>query len=163
MLNKSLTILPILLILTIFSCKTKEEPETPKPLAPQELTPGPIVHDTLTTDQLKKIETIQQTFAEVNPSTLEETIDDFKRDQHPDREIESWLAMAHAYGKFTTKHKGLDLNKKTEAYRLILMRSMEDETNARAEIGLKYLTDKEVKEIFSYYTLEARPITAVKK
>lgn len=83
--------------------------------------------------QLEKIMRIQRIFAEVNPSTLEETIDDFKRDQNPDSEIATWLAMANAYEKITLNNKGLDINKKGEAYKLILMRSMENEADAKAE------------------------------
>jgi accessory colonization factor AcfC len=157
--------LPVVYAFTFISCKTKVESEsaTIERIDPKEITPGPVVHDTLNSDQLEKVKKIQRVLEEVNPSTLEETIDDFKQDQHPDGEIESWLAMANAYEKFTSQHKALDINKKTEAYRLILMRSMENEANAKAEIGLKYLTDKEVREIFSYYTLEAKPITVEKR
>jgi hypothetical protein len=39
----------------------------------------------------------------------------------------------------------------------------EIETNAKAEIGLKYLTEKEVAEIFSYYTSAAKPVTVEKR
>jgi hypothetical protein len=167
MLNKTVLIvmLPVIFGLMFFSCKTKVEPEnvTIERIDPKEITPGPIVHDTLSSDQLEKIKRIQRIFEEVKPITFEENKDDFKRDQHPDGEIATWLAMANTYEKFTAQHKALDINKKTEAYRLILMRSMENEADAKAEIGLKYLTGKEVAEIFSYYTLEAKPITAVRR
>ena len=157
-------VLLVVLGFTFFSCKTKVESEntTVEKVDTSNLTPSPVVHDTLNSAQLEKIKKIQQVFSVIDPGTLEETIDDFKRDQNPDHEIAIWLAMANAYQKFTQKHKALDVNKKTEAYRLILMRSMENEANAKAEIGLKYLSDKEVLEIFSYYTLEARPITVEK-
>ncbi|OQP54326.1 hypothetical protein A4H97_22855 [Niastella yeongjuensis] len=167
MINKRFLIVlfPVIFGLTVFSCKSKEEPEneTIKTINPKELTPSPVIHDSLSAEQLEKVKKIQRIFEEVNPSTLEETADDFKRDENPDNEIAIWLAMANAYEQFTSKHKSLDINKKTEAYRLILMRSMENEANAKAEIGLKFLTDKEVAEIFSYYTLEARPITVEKR
>lgn len=142
------------------SCKTKVQPETTgvERMPVDEITPGPLIHDTLRPDQLEKIMKIQRVFAEVNPSTLEETVDDFKKDQHPDNEIAIWLAMANAYEKFTA-NKSLDRNKKEEAYNLLLMRSMENEADAKAESNLHYLTDKEVAEIFSYYTLDARPVT----
>ncbi|MBO9204379.1 MULTISPECIES: hypothetical protein [Niastella] len=167
MLNNSLLIAVLLLIfgLSFYSCKTKVEAEsgTVHPINPGEITPGPVVNDTLSAVQLKKIKKIQRVFEEVEPSTLEETINDFKQDKAPEKEIASWYAMAKVYEKFTLKHKHLDINKKTEAYRLILMRSQENEANALAEIGLKYLTHKEVAEIFGYYNVEAKPITVEKK
>jgi accessory colonization factor AcfC len=146
------------------SCKSnvKVEKVTVDSITPTATTPAPAVHGTLSAAQLEKITTIQRIFAEVNPSTLEETIDDFKQEQDPDREIAIWSAMANAYEKFTNR-KPLDINKKTEVYNLILMRSMENEADAKAETNLKYLTDKEASELLSYYTLEARPITVEKK
>jgi hypothetical protein len=113
----------------------------------------------LSAGQIEKITKIQTAFAEVNPSSLEETITDFKRDRNPDNEIAIWLAMANAYERFTSKNVGVPLDKKKEAYKLILMRSMESEADAKAKSNLKLLTDREVAEIFSYYTLEAKPIT----
>ena len=167
MLNKRLLIvvLPVIFGLTVYSCKTKVEPEKAavERMNVGEITQGPIVLENLSSAQLEKIMKIQRVFAEVNPSTLEETIDDFKKDQNPDNEIAIWLAMANAYEKFTSKNKTLDMNKKEEAYKLILMRSMENEADAKAETNLKFLTDKEVAEIFSYYALEARPITVEKR
>jgi hypothetical protein len=151
--------------LTFFSCKTnnKSDNSTIQTANPNDLTPGPIVHDSLSTDQIEKIKKIQVTFSEVNPSSLEETITDFKRDRNPNNEIAIWLAMANAYEKFTSKRTTLDLNKKKEAYGLILMRSMANEAEAKAQSDLKLLTDEEVEEIFSYYKLEAKPITVEQK
>ena len=151
--------------LTFFSCKTNDKSENSnvQKINTNELTISPIRHDTLSLKQIEEIKKIQLTFSEVNPSTLEQTIMDFKRDQNPDNEITIWLAMANAYEKFKMKHNDLDINKKKEAYGLILMRSMENETEAKANSNLKLLTDKEVSEIFSYYDLEAKPITVEQK
>jgi len=161
--NKSLRILVFAAILysAFLACQTtdKSDKQNIKTANVKDLAQGPIVHDTLRPDQIEKIKVIQTTFSEVNSSSLEETITDFKRDQHPDNEIQIWLAMATAYEKFISKRTNLDLTKKKEAYGLILMRSMEDEVKAKANSNLKLLTDKEVAEIFSYYDLEAKPVT----
>jgi hypothetical protein len=151
--------------LTFFSCKTDDKSENSivQNINTNELTISPIRHDTLSLEQIEKIQKIQATFSEVNPSTLEQTITDFKRDQNPDNEIAIWLAMAKTYEKFNLQHTELDINKKKEAYGLILMRSMENEAEAKANSKLKLLTDNEVAEIFSYYDLEAKPITFEQK
>jgi len=152
----------LILVFAISACKTNNHSNV-QTVKAGDLTLGPIVHDTLSADQIEKIKRIQAAFAEVNPSSLEETITDFKRDQHPDGEIASWLAMANAYEQFTSKHAGAPLDKKKEAYKLILLRSMESETDAKTNANLKLLTNKEVAEIFSYYTLEPKPITVERK
>jgi len=151
--------------LVLFSCKTndKSDESKVKTINVNNLTLSPVIHDTLSSDQIKSIEKIQTAFSEVNGSTLEETITNFKKDQHRDNEIAIWLAMANAYEKFTAKHTLVDIKKKKEAYGLILMRSMVNEGDAKAKSHLKLLTDKEVSEIFSYYNLAAKPITVEKR
>jgi hypothetical protein len=151
--------------LTLFSCKTNDKSEKSKVqiINVNDLTLSPVVHDTLSSDQIEKITKIQTAFLEVNPSTLEETITNFKRDRNPGNEIAIWLAMADAYEMFTAKNKSIDIYKKKEAYGLILMRSMENEEGAKAKSNLKLLTEKEVSEIFSYYNLEAKPIAVEQK
>jgi hypothetical protein len=151
--------------LTQFSCKTKTNSDSSKveTVNVKDLTLSPVVYDTLNKQQLEKIKKIQEVFAEVNPSTLDETITNFKRDQNPDNEIAIWLTMATAYEKFILKNKNIDSKKREEAYKLILMRSMENETEAKIKSNLKLLSDKEVSEIFSYYNLEAKPITVEQK
>lgn len=151
--------------LTFFSCNTNDKTENSKvqKIDPNELTISPERHDTLSREQIEKIKKIQSTFSEVNPSTLEQTISDFKRDKNPDNEIKIWLAMANSYEKFKMKHSDLDINKKKEAYGLILMRSMENEAEAKLNSNLKLLTDNEVSEIFSYYEIDAQPISFEQK
>lgn len=155
----------LILVLTVAACKTNNNSDhsTVQTVNPSDLTLSPIVHDTLSADQVEKIKRIQAAFVEVNPSSLEETITDFKRDLHPDGKIAIWLAMANAYKQFISKHAGITLDKKKEAYGLILLRSMESETDAKANAKLKLLTNKEIAEIFSYYSLEAKPITVERK
>lgn len=120
---------------------------------------SPVVHDTLSPVQLGKIEFIHNTFAEVQPGTLEETITDFKRDQNPDNEIAIWLSMANAYNKFVRK-KGtnLDIASKKEVYKLILLRSEMSGKETVAEAKLKLLSSADVSDILSFYDQAPEPI-----
>lgn len=140
--------------LIIYSCVEKNES-----VSSTDLALGEVVNDTLNADQIFKIKEIHNTFVEIDSFSLEKTINDFKRDRNPDNEIAVWLSMAKAYKKFTSNRQNLSLNKKKEVYRLILMRSMENETIAKEKSELKLLSDKEVREIFAYYDLEAIPIS----
>jgi hypothetical protein len=103
-------------------------------------------------------------FAEVYPVSLEETIVNFRRDQHPDSEIDIWLKMADAYEKYLASKQGkLDLKLKNEVYKLILCRSMESDDEAIANAKLTILTEKEARDVLSYYTAKPDPIDVVKR
>lgn len=120
---------------------------------------SPVVHDTLSSAQLEKIGFIHNSFAEVQPGTLEETITDFKRDQNPDNEIAIWLSMANAYKNFVQKKgSSLDIAAKKEAYKLILLRSEMSGKEAVAEAKLKLLSSTDVSDILSYYDQAPEPI-----
>ena len=130
---------------------------------PNDIRVSEVVHDSLTTDQVQRIKKIQSTFAEVYPVSLEETITNFKRDQNPDSEIEIWLQMANAYEKYLNRKDGkLDLNKKKEVYKLILSRSMMSDEEAITNSKLSILTEKDAKEVLSYYNLKPAPIDVIK-
>jgi hypothetical protein len=143
-------------------CKPKvEHMSTVTEVAIEDLQMNEIVHDSLTDDQLKKIETIYSVLSEVIGSSHEETITNFKRDVHPDREIAIWLEMAEAYHRFTLTH--LDLNKRKEAYTLILLRSMMTQEEVMEKANFQFLTDVDAKEIFDYYNPSPQLLTVEKK
>ena len=76
----------------------------------------------MTQEQIEKIKTIHDVFAEVDKSSLEQTITDFKRDLHPDNEIKIWLQMANSYERYLSKKKK-SIEEKREIFKLILLRS----------------------------------------
>lgn len=125
---------------------------------------GEIIHDSLTVDQINKIKKINTTFEEVYPVSLEQTINDFKKDRNPGEEITIWLQMAEAYEKYlSSKQTKPDLSTKKEIYKLILCRSMMPAEESIKSAELKILTEKEANEVMSYYTAEPDPIEVVKK
>jgi hypothetical protein len=154
-----------ILTISIVSCKEKTKPESNvQNTNIESLTPGPIVHESLNKEQLDKIKFIQKTFNEVYPVSLEETIMNFKRDQNPDNEINVWLNMAKTFQTFSTENSGeekLDIRK--EAFKLILMRSMMSEKEAKSNADLKLLNDNQIQEILKNYTLDLKPIKVYKK
>ena len=100
--------------LTATACNSNNQDEqTTTKVDISTLHQSPVAHATLSPAQLEKLKFIYTTFSEVQPSTLEETITDFKRDQNPDDEIAIWMSMANAYQKFVQeKGIGLDLASK---------------------------------------------------
>lgn len=71
--------------------------------------------------------------------------------------------MADAYEKYLNSKNGkIDLATKKEVYKLILSRSMMANKEAIANSGLVILTEKDAKEVLSYYSAEPDPIDVVK-
>jgi hypothetical protein len=159
---KILYTIPFLIL--IFSCNPKKENNEIVTIYPNEIQVGEIVHDSLTTDQLDKIKIIQTTFQEVYPTTLEETITDFKRDLNPDNEIAIWLSMADAYQNYlNSKNTRLDLPQKKEVFKLILSRSMMPSDKAIEDSDLKILTREEANKVLSFYKDIPKPIKVYRK
>ncbi|KZS38733.1 hypothetical protein AWE51_14190 [Aquimarina aggregata] len=153
----------LLFIVSIFlltACQnTKQGNSEYQNIEIEKLTPESVVHEKLTEKQLGSIKRIHETFREVYPVSLEQTITNFKRDQHPDNEIEVWLAMADSYKEFSSKNRGDDqLEKRKEGFKLILMRSMMSEEEVLKQIDVKLINNKEIIEIFDTYKLGKIPI-----
>lgn len=110
-----------------------------------DLKPGPIRHNKLPSSFINRIKVIHNTFSDVLNISLEETIENFKRDLHPGREILIWEHVMGAYID-VTKNKNWNRNKKKEALGLLLVNS-----SGPLSLGdiksVKYLSKKEVDEI----------------
>ena len=161
-----ITVIVIIFSLTIFSCNPskKSSDNQTQTVSIDSLTMSPEVHDSLSADQTTKIKKIYNTFAEVNPSTFEETISNFKRDQNPDNEINVWLDMATTYENFiSTRPSKINLDKKKEVYKLILVRSMMSSDEAKSQAELKLLNDNEIKEILDGYDKVPKPLIVGQK
>lgn len=153
-----------IVILFLVACNEKEKSKTVvKSAKTENITPKPVTPLTpplLNKAQLTKIELIHETFKEVYPLTLEETVLNFQRDQHPDKEIEIWLYMAKVFNAFAESNKGVvRLGARKEAFKLILMRSMMSDKDVMEKLDLEFLTKVEAQALLENYTLEATPIT----
>lgn len=149
----------LILIITVISCKENNA----KTSKFDNLKPGPIIHKSLNEEQLDKIKYIQETFNEVYPVSLEETITNFKRDQNPNNEINIWLNMAKSYKSFILTNSKKNIEYKKEVFKLILMRSMMPDEEAIKSSKIKLLSNKEVSEILKSYSLSAKPVKIVKE
>ena len=158
-----LFLLTIIIILGLTACDSPKEEPTVEKINSKDINVGPVVHDSLNKKQLEKIAKIQETFAEVYPTSLEETITNFKRDQNPDREIEIWLQMATAYEKFIRNNAKLDSVRKNEAFKLLLLRSMMSDKEALNEAKLQALNKLQISELLGYYNSEPSPIRIKEK
>ena len=161
-------LLAILILIILTSCseaaKKVQEEEADSDSNMGNLRLGPIIHESLSEEQIEKIKFIQETFEEVYPVSLDETITNFKRDKNPDSEIKVWLSMANTFQTFALKSSGEGmLERRKEAFKLILMRSMMSEKEAISSSELKLLDKNEIQEILNNYTLDAKPIQVESK
>lgn len=114
------------------------------------LKPNEIQHEQLSEEQLRRIKKLHETFAEVDKSSLETWIDNFKRDADPDSEIAIWERIARAYMSYCAGRE-LTLEAKDEVFQTLVMRSLTTEEDAVKRLKLKVLSEDEARRIMSSY------------
>jgi hypothetical protein len=124
---------------------------------PNQLQPGPIRHESLTGEQMSRIQRLQRVFSEVDPSPIEKWMEDFKRDQNPDRELSVWEGIAAAYEKFTAS-RTLTLDAKKEVFQVTLLRSSAPEEDALKHLKLKILTEQDARDIMRLFSTRPAPL-----
>ena len=104
---------------------------------------GPVRHKTLPLDLVERIKTCKKILADVDPASLEETIDTFRRDVHPDREVSVWERIAHTYHAFTTLHGITDYPTRAQVFAALLVISCggEDFRNVSTTLTQDQLTE----------------------
>jgi hypothetical protein len=128
----------------------------------QQIEAGPVRHAALTSQQIARIQKLQASLADVDNSPIEKWLDDFKRDENPDREIAVFEAITQAYQTFCSAQQRT-LPQKREAYGLLLERSGTTDEDALRNYQLKTLSVNDAKEVLSYYRKAAAPIQIYQK
>jgi len=106
----------------------------------------------LNSKQTKAVEGIHNTFKEVFPISLEQSITNFSKDANPDKEIAVWQKMEAVYTSFAEQHKASsDQSLRKEAFKLILLRSSLGEEEAIKRAKLKLLSQGDIKSILKMY------------
>lgn len=114
--------------------------------------PQSFVKDSLSADQIERIKKIQSTFAEVYNISVKESIENFKADPNPADEIVVWEHMSKAYEAYLSANPKLELPKKREVFKLILMRSSMAPDEAAKKAGITILTEEEAQAVLAGYT-----------
>ena len=109
------------------------------------LKPGQIRHQGLSPKQMERIYKLRDTLAEVEHSSIEKWVDNFKRDANPDKELAVWERIADGYTRYCTKRL-LSIEAKKDVFQLLLLRSMASEQEVLNHVKLKTLTVDEAKE-----------------
>lgn len=120
--------------------------------------PGPIRHDTLSVDQEQRIKQLKETLRDADPSSLAQWLDDFKRDQDPEREIRVFEGMAQAYTAYCNP-RSLTSRAKQEVLQVLAARSEAPEGEVLQHLSLKVLSLAAAKDILRLYKQAPEPIT----
>lgn len=129
---------------------------------PKSLSSGPIQHGELSAEQMKRIKALQETFHEVDPTPLEKWVEDFKRDNDPEREIRVYESMAEAYRAYCAG-KNLTLQAKMDVEGVVLMRSGASDEEVLSQLKLKTLSIEDAKAILKLYKAPPAPIDVYSK
>ncbi|MGV8130930.1 MAG: hypothetical protein ACP5N7_02395 [Candidatus Pacearchaeota archaeon] len=113
---------------------------------------GIIKHESLPEDLVVRIHNFKQKLGDVEPSSVEETIENFKEDTNPEKEILMWEAMAEVY-EIITKNKDYPYNKRREIFKMLLIASSKEISNS--DIENPELIDLKEAQIIEAYLVHA--------
>ena len=117
---------------------------------PNEIQPGPVQRDSLTDSQMQRVRALQKVFVEVDGQSVDQWVDNFKRDLDPDRELAIWEKMCSAYSAYCDD-RDLSVDAKKEVYKVVLLRSMASEADVLQRLELSVLSQDDAKEIMKGY------------
>jgi hypothetical protein len=91
---------------------------------PEGLAQGPIRHSSLQDAFIERVKSFMAVIAEVDHTPLEVFLDSFRRDIHPEAELEIWEKIAATYQWATIGSPGLTREQKKNVFTFILGLSM---------------------------------------
>ena len=127
---------------------------------PSKLEAEPIQRTSLTEAEMARVQRLQKTFSEVDPSPIEKWVDDFKRDLNLERELSIWEGMATAYETYTASNN-LTLEAKKEVFQVVLLRSGAPEDEVIKHLELNTLTVNDAKVIMVLFPNRPEPIRGI--
>jgi hypothetical protein len=108
---------------------------------------GPMRHPVLSDDLLQRIKAFKGILSEVDYMTLDEVVDDFKRDAHPEQEIAVWERIANTYALFLSHNPTDDLAVKHDIFSVILRASC----GAEDWSEIRHLTGDQIEHLVLNY------------
>ena len=111
---------------------------------------------------IRRIEAYKSILAEVETSSLEDTFESFAQDKNPEREIEVWEHIAHAYLQWCTENSTQDIALKKEVFTVLFGASMGMPFEAlRALPSITLLSNQQIEHLLTL--MPATPITLHKE
>lgn len=115
----------------------------------------------LTVDQEARADILCNLLTKLNPVARDKWLEGFTRDEHPERELKVWEAVAKAY--LTLEHADDAPEEfRSEAFALLLERTWSPTAAVLAEKKFKYFSPANAKRLLDAYELRPKPL-AIRK
>ena len=111
------------------------------------LRPGPIRHPVLPDDFIERIKAFKETLGDVDGVSLEQTIDNFKRDTHPETELVIWERIASTFQMFLSHDPTTDPAIRKDILAVLIGASMGTEDHP----NIKHLSNDQIKHLVANY------------
>lgn len=96
----------------------------PKISTPEDVFHSIVFHPKLSSELTNRIRLFHNILGKISKIPLNKTIENFKRDMHPERELKVWEALAVSYSEIIQKHKIENPEAQEEVYTILLGFSM---------------------------------------
>jgi hypothetical protein len=108
---------------------------------------APIRHPVLRDGFIERIRAFKKTLGDVDEASIDQTIDNFKRDAHPESELVVWERIASTFAAYLSHHPTEDRAIRKEIFWVLLGASTGVE-----EFGeIKHLSIQQIKQIILDY------------
>lgn len=119
-----------------------------KTIETSDMQEGPIRHSKLSDGFVVRVKNYKQVLAEVETSSIEETLNDFQRDLNPENELRVWEKIASAYQWSVIANAGLTQMGKEDVFAVLLGLS----TGSKDFNNIKNLSKEKIDAIVNYYS-----------
>jgi hypothetical protein len=118
-----------------------------KQISLSDIQPGPIRHPVLPDGFIERVRAFKATLGDVDAASLDQTIDNFKRDAHPESELVIWERIASMFAAYLSRNPTTDRSIRKEVYSVLLGASAGvDELE-----DMKHLSEQQIKQIIRDY------------
>jgi len=104
---------------------------------------GPIRHPVLPADFIERIKAFKKVLCDVDRASLEKTIDNFKRDAHPESELVIWERIASTFETYLSHNKTTDPEIRRNIYAVLLSAY----TGVDECENIDHLSDQQIKQL----------------
>ena len=104
---------------------------------------GPIQHAVLAPELIERIKAYKAVIGDADPASLEDAIDDFRRDRNPEKEVRVWERIAHVFHHFAIGHRVRDWLRRMHVLSVLLVIS----TGASLPEKTELLTRDQISEL----------------
>jgi len=118
---------------------------------------GPIHHSVLPGDFIERIKAFKKILNDFDTVSLEQTIDNFKRDTNPESELVIWERIASTFELYLSHNPTTDLAIRKDIFAVLLSASMGKEEFENIE----HLSDQQIKHLARYYRA-LKPVIAAR-